>query len=183
MAESVQALDQALTRLARRRRRRRGLGKLLLLCLLFAVGTLFFRDWLGLRTVEGMSMEPGLRSGDLVFFLPFGQDPQYGQVVLVRRGEERLAVKRVVGLSGDWIQVSADGRLRRNGRPVEETYARYGPQDNGDWISFPYQVPEGTVFCLGDNRPLSLDSRIWGGVSLEEIRGRVFFSLHPLSTA
>lgn len=127
--------------------------------------------------VDGDSMEPALHHGDVLFFANFGYEPHYGDVVLLETGEGRLAVKRVVGLAGDKIEVTPDGRLTRNGQAVAEPYADYAVQDNGAWISFPYVVPAGTVFCMGDHRAVSLDSRIWGGVPRESLRGKVLASV------
>lgn len=153
------------------------------LLLLFAAAIFLFRNWMGFRTVGGLSMEPSLHSGDLVFFVQTKGPLHYGDVVLIRREADQMAVKRVVGLSGDKIEVAANGFLTRNGQYVEEPYVHYGTQDNGEWICFPYIVPNGSVFCLGDNRALSLDSRVWGGTPLKDIQGKVVWSLHRFSSS
>ena len=178
MAETVQTLDHALRQVRRRRLWRRYLIRLGCLLVVFAVGMALFQCCLGIRIVDGDSMEPTLCQGDLLLFINFGYEPQYGDVVLLETEAGSLAVKRVVGLAGDQIELTTDGRLTRNGQTVAEPYASYAVQDNGAWISFPYMVPEGTVFCLGDHRALSMDSRIWGGVLREQLRGKVLCSVH-----
>lgn len=145
--------------------------------MVFVIAVVLFQSCVGIRTVDGNSMQPALNHGDLLFFVNFGYKPQYGQVVLLETEDGTLAVKRVVGLPGDQIQVTPDGHLTRNGQTVTEPYASYAVQDNSTWISFPYVVPEGSVFCMGDHRSVSKDSRIWGGVPLEQLRGMVLFSM------
>lgn len=178
MAETVQTLDHALRQVRQRQIWRRYLIRLGGLLAVFAAGMALFQCCLGIRIVDGDSMEPTLYQGDLLFFINFGYEPQYGDVVLLETEEGRLAVKRVVGLPGDQIEIAPDGFLTRNGQAVAEPYASYAVQDNGTWISFPYVVPEGTVFCLGDHRAISKDSRIWGSVLLGQLRGKVLSAVH-----
>lgn len=178
MAETVETLEHALRQVRRRRIWRRYLLRIGGLLAVFAAGMALFQCGLGIRIVDGDSMEPTLCQGDLLLFINFGYEPQYGDVVLLETEEGGLAVKRVVGLAGDQIEVTPDGQLTCNGRAVAEPYASYGLQDNGAWISFPYAVPAGTVFCLGDHRAVSMDSRIWGGVPREQLQGKVISSVH-----
>ena len=107
-------------------------------------------------------------------------------------------VKRVVGVASDTLEMR-DKRLYLNGAPVHEPYARYldGRGDavhpDMEWQSHhliaselreyhptrdnwgPIVVPEERYFVLGDNRDNSEDSRYWGFVSRDEIRGRPWF--------
>jgi signal peptidase I len=92
-------------------------------------------------------------------------------------------IKRCVAVAGDTVEIRGK-RLYLNGEPVEEDYvvfkdpvvftdgpgtpARYRNRDNFG----PFVVPEGTIFCLGDNRDRSLDSRFWGPVPLTYVKGR-----------
>lgn len=89
-------------------------------------------------------------------------------------GDDKL-VKRIVGLPGDAIEMR-DGEFYRNGTPVgREEYVKRNlfssmrRQDFG-----PVIVPPGHVFAMGDNRDLSRDSRAWGFVPFENIKGQVF---------
>lgn len=177
MDESIQRLDLALQRVQQRRARRRRVIRWGSILAVFFLALALFQSFIGIRRVDGHSMQPTLNHGDLLFFVNWGQEPQYGQVVLLETEEGTLAVKRVVGLPGDRIQVTPHGRLTRNGQEVSEPYASYAIQDNSAWVTFPYVVPEDTVFCMGDYRGLSLDSRVWGGVPREQLRGTVVFSM------
>ena len=105
------------------------------------------------------------------------QPPRRGDVVVVERpeGEESL-IKRVVALPGEEIQVR-DGRALVDGRPAEEPWVtNFGGRDY-----LPAVVPPGHVFVLGDNRPVSYDSRAIGPVPVASIRGRAWLVYWPLS--
>lgn len=138
-----------------------------------------------LSTVEGHSMEPTLTEEEWLFvnkFVYLTGSPKVGDVVILEEpgwmGEEKkLLVKRVVGLPGDVIEIK-DHQLYRNGELVDEPYtdvliegSSLGPQ----------VISEGHYFVMGDNRHelASLDSRSFGAVPEDLIRGRAEFILWP----
>jgi signal peptidase I len=85
-------------------------------------------------------------------------------------------IKRVIGLPGDTVEVK-QGAVYINGELLEEsgyTVVKGGPE--GKW-----EVPQGTVMVMGDNRPNSNDSRRWGFVPYQAIIGRAIFIWWPLS--
>lgn len=89
-----------------------------------------------------------------------------------------LYVKRVIGVAGDQITIE-DGVLYINGEPQEEAYVNpKSPRTNGD-ISV--LVPEGYVFCLGDNRGNSWDCEEFGVVPLDKVEGSANFRLFPFN--
>ncbi len=124
-------------------------------------------------------------------------------IVFIKPGEPKLTlVKRVMGVPGDRIHLQ-NGTVYRNGVPLTEPQAvKHAPEDyepyrddfpsvptsagyditsawaaalpsyihNGDLI-----VPPGHYFAMGDNRPISLDSRYWGFVPKQDILGRPLF--------
>ena len=110
----------------------------------------------GIFVVQGDSMRPAYQDGDLVFMirvLPKGVT--YDNVVILEDAEGKEVIKRIVGLPGDQICISADGRLVRNGIPITETdilygeaygepssygepYAYSGTYDNSNGYSEPY---------------------------------------------
>ena len=129
---------------------------------------------------DGPSMEPNLYRGYRVMTEKVSYSfhpPRRGDVVVVERpeGAESL-IKRVVALPGEEIRVRG-GRAFVNGRPAEEPWVT-----NFGGRGYPLAVvPPGHVFVLGDNRPVSYDSRAIGPVSISSIRGRAWLVYWPLS--
>ncbi|NLY54716.1 MAG: signal peptidase I [Firmicutes bacterium] len=133
--------------------------------------------------VDGDSMLPTLHDQDrvLVYKLgqKLGQSPQRGDIIVFKYTREpwRDFVKRVVGIAGDQVEIK-DGKLYINNKVQSEPYlsgvtlGNYGP----------VTVPEGTVFVLGDNRNLSMDSRdaSVGMVPYGNIRGKAILVYWPL---
>ena len=102
-----------------------------------------------------------------------------GRFVGVIPADAKDFVKRIIGLPGDTVVIE-DGTVLVNGVPLDEPYVV-----NTDDRSFgPYEVPEGRLFVLGDNRPNSADSRFGlGYVELDKVVGRAAFVLWPLDRA
>lgn len=160
-------------RAARRRPNKKASGILLriiaLLLLFAALWLLYVRQY----TVTGVSMEPTLMAGDRVFYVGFAR-ADYGDLVIFDAGETYgLVVKRVVGLPGDRIEITAEGRLIRNGEQVEEAYIL--PDALGNSAMQQITVENGRLFVLGDYRAASIDSRDVrvGQIRLEAVRGVV----------
>ncbi len=93
-------------------------------------------------------------------------------------GKNQNFIKRIVGVPGDTIEVR-NGDLYRNGALVtEETYVkRYLDSPQSPQFMPKVTVPENHVFAMGDNRDRSSDSRVWGFVPYDNIKGQAFFSL------
>lgn len=129
------------------------------------------------------SMIPTLMVGDRVLtnkFIYRFEDPARGDVVVFRSvegGNEDL-IKRVVGVPGDKISVR-NGTLSVNGEPQREPYVNKAAPDVT--TSNPITVPAGHVFCMGDNRANSRDSRFFGPVPYENIEGEAFVKFWPPS--
>jgi signal peptidase I len=142
---------------------------------LLAVGSLALQESV---QVVSDSMAPTLRAGDRVLLDPWSTGaPSIGDVVVFRvPGSGELAVKRVIGTAGDTIGLE-DGRLHRNGRLIEESYVDLETVDS---VYFgPVRVPAGSMFLMGDNRGLSVDSRSYGPVEHSRILGRVLARWWP----
>lgn len=103
--------------------------------------------------------------------------PERGDVVVFVYPEDREKdfIKRVVGIPGDKIEIRHK-ILYRNGEKVDEPWAwRTEPEGPAPRDNFgPVVVPEGNVFVMGDNRDHSFDSRFWGFVPFEDIKGKAF---------
>jgi signal peptidase I len=113
--------------------------------------------------------------------IEFGK-PQRGDIIVFRfpEDEEKDFIKRIVGTPGDTVQIKSKLVLV-NGRPLDDKAftqridpgvidGTINPRDNFG----PVTVPEGSYFVMGDNRDQSLDSRFWGFVREEKIRGKAF---------
>jgi signal peptidase I len=82
-------------------------------------------------------------------------------------------IKRVIGLPGETISVQ-DGKVMINSVPLEEPYIAAPPIYNGTW-----EVPDGQLFVLGDNRNESKDSHEWGLLPVENVVGRAILIYWP----
>jgi signal peptidase I len=125
--------------------------------------------------VESWSMAPTLAPGRLVLTRRPGRSRDFrrGDVVVVDSDElGRAVVKRVVGLAGEHVVVSRSG-LQVDGRPVAEPYVVHQGGPSGS-----FDVPEGRLLLLGDNRARSDDSRSWRQpyLPVEAVRGTVLLS-------
>ncbi|CAN5360603.1 signal peptidase I [soil metagenome] len=132
-------------------------------------------------TVQGRSMEPTLRAGDVVLVGRLSGAPEVhrGDLVVFRDPDRALSLKRVIGLAGDRVAIR-DGVLEVDGRPLREDYVSTGASDG---VFFgPITVAAGTVFVLGDNRDDSIDSRSYGAVEVEHLVGPVLAGLWPPRT-
>jgi len=124
------------------------------------------------------SMEPTIRRGETITVhmrWRWGgrRIPRGTLVYFPAPGEDETSyyVKRVVGVGGDTIQIKA-GELLVNGKVQHEPYVADDPRKAE--LSFgPMTVPEGSVFVLGDNRALSMDSRRYGAIPESEVWGTV----------
>ena len=135
--------------------------------------------------VSGDSMNPTLTNGDKLVVWGAGYEPQRGDVVIVDSYTSygRPLVKRVIAKGGDTISIDyATGTVEVNGKVLEEDYIAE-PTYLGYDVEFPYTVPEGTVFVMGDNRNASLDSRssYVGCIDEQDILGKVLLCFLPIS--
>ena len=95
----------------------------------------------------------------------------------------KLLVKRVIGLPGDWIEMDADGAVYLNGEKLDEPYVQQLALGECDLV-FPYQVPAEQYFVIGDMRESSVDSRntLIGCIQKDQIVGKVFFRIWPFKS-
>lgn len=136
--------------------------------------------WLPILKVTGTSMSPTLQEGQ-VLMASKGHDFKTGDVIAFYYNN-KILVKRVIAMPGDWVNISDDGTVYVNDIAIDEPYLK--EKALGDCnIELPYQVPESKIFVMGDNRSVSLDSRntTIGCVSEEQVVGRITFAIWPLS--
>ena len=156
-------------------------GTVYVLTIVAAVAVLIATLVLPVLQIEGTSMEPTLSNGDIVLLM---------KTTRFERGDlcaftwnNKLLVKRVVGLPGDWIEIDTDGTIYLNGDKLEEPYVEHKALGECD-LEFPFQVPQEQYFVIGDKRDSSIDSRntLIGCVEKEQIVGKVFFRIWPFKT-
>ena len=144
-----------------------------------AVAVLVATLWLPVLQIYGHSMSPTLIEGEIVVTVK-NSDFRPGDVVAFYYNN-KILVKRVIGTPGDWIEIDEEGRVRVNQILLEEPYVQEYALGECD-IEMPYQVPDGRIFVMGDNRATSVDSRSTtvGCISEEEIVGKIVFVVWPL---
>ncbi|MBR4880127.1 MAG: signal peptidase I [Clostridia bacterium] len=156
-------------------------GTVYVLTIVAAVAVLIATLVLPVLQIEGTSMEPTLVNGDIVLL---------NKTTKFERGDlcgfswnNKLLIKRVIGIPGDWIEIDVDGTVYLNGEKLYEPYAEKLSVGECD-LEFPYQVPQEQYFVLGDMRENSIDSRntLIGCVTKDQIVGKVFFRIWPFRT-
>ncbi len=111
-------------------------------------------------------------------YLIEGKDPERGDIIIFPYPQDPSIdyVKRIVGIPGDILEIK-DKQLYRNGEKVVEDYIQYSRPNYIEGHANQMQaiqVPPGKYFVMGDNRDDSLDSRFWGFVDRENIRGKAW---------
>ena len=131
--------------------------------------------------ISGSSMEPTLNDEEIVVLIKT-TNMKRGQLCCFSY-QNKLLIKRVVGLPGDSIHVDADGYVYVNGNLLEEPYVIDRALGECD-ITFPCNVTDNHYFVLGDHRPTSIDSRssVIGLVSEEYIVGKIFLRVWPFES-
>lgn len=126
--------------------------------------------------VSGNSMEPTLYDGDILLLLKTDKI-SYGDMCCVS-WQNKMLLKRVIGMPGDSISIDEQGDVYVNGELLDEPYVSEKSLGNCE-VGFPYIVPEDKYFILGDHREVSVDSRssAIGCADKDQIVGRVLFRI------
>ncbi|HIY84497.1 signal peptidase I [Rubneribacter sp.] len=173
---------------------RRGPGILrsffsLLLLVAVAVGVAFL-----LRTyvyqpyeIPSGSMEETVMTGDVLFSEKvsyYFREPEPGDIVTFQDPEipGRVLLKRCIAVGGQTVVVGDDGVVYVDGVAQDEPYTGGKPSYplDGD-VTYPYTVPEGYIWVMGDNRTNSQDSRYFGAVPVSSVTGRGALVVWPLN--
>ena len=146
---------------------------------------LIFSFFFRIIQVDGRSMVPTLTHGDKLIVWAAGYTPQRGDVVIVDSYTVygKPLVKRIIAKGGDTISIDYDaGTVTVNGELLQEDYIA-APTYLGYDVQFPFTVPEGTLFVMGDNRNESLDSRssYVGCIDERDILGKVLLCFMPFT--
>ncbi len=136
--------------------------------------------------VSGPSMEPTFNNNDYLIVDEISyrfEKPKRGEVIVFKRPEEKkYLIKRIIGLPGETLEIFGDSIVIKNAERPE------GFILDQSFVVNAKSEPKKTVilsdthyFVLGDNRPVSYDSRGWGALDEENIIGRPFLRLYPFN--
>lgn len=136
---------------------------------------LVFFHFIRFPLVDGSSMSPLYSSNDRLVTLYTKHVSHDDIVILWSDSLDEYLVKRVIGMSGDHIEIK-DGILYRNGVQLYESYLKEQSWNNGT-LNIDIIVPDNCIYVLGDNRNDSTDSRVLGSFSCDEIFGKVIYRM------
>lgn len=147
------------------------------LVIVLLLNTYVFR----LVTVPTGSMIETIVPGDKLYVNKiFNVDNVKRGDILVFKSEEldKLLVKRLIGLPGDTVEIKQNGDLYINGEKLDEPY-----KIESQCKEQTFNIPEDSLFFLGDNRPDSYDARDWQNpyINKSAVLGNVVFRFFPLN--
>lgn len=165
--------------------------QLLMGCVLVAV--VLFNCFARLTRVDGNSMNNTLKDGEMMLIWSLGYQPQQGDIVVLNKTDQvtdqllhsKAIVKRVIATGGQTVDIDySTGTVYVDGEPLDEPYIKeemFLPA-NPMMYNTHWEIPEGSVFVMGDNRNASTDSRhdMVGPIDEDYILGKVVFALWPL---
>ena len=151
-----------------------GYISLALRCLTLALVLLVLLTQVFLITqVSGNDMFPAVKDGDLLIGFRVGQSFERSSVVIYEAADGVRHVGRVIASAGDSVTITEDGSVLVNGAIQNEEVVNATVP--GDGLEYPYTVPDGCLFVLGDWRADagSGDSRTLGGISTDHVKAQV----------
>ena len=145
---------------------------LIKLVLFLAILYTLFGVIFGLAQAPNDDMFPRISAGDLMLYyrLP---SAWHDEDVMVYKKDNQLYVGRIIARSGDTVEITEQGILKVNGSTVQESRIYFKTQPYESQVSYPLTVGEDQFFVLSDMREGGKDSRWFGCISKEEVKGKV----------
>lgn len=143
--------------------------RLLVIALMLVV---LFGVVFGLKRMDTAAMQPSVMEGDLLLYYRLARDYNVGDVVVLEQ-DGRTYVLRIVARAGQKVDINEDGKVLIDGFPeAEEPYYLSEKLEDSE-VKLPYTVPAGHVFVMGDYRTATEDSRQFGSVHLNDLKGKL----------
>ena len=125
--------------------------------------------------VDGDSMKNTLKNGDILLLYKLSSIDRFDIIVLDEEKDNEKIIKRVIGLPGETVAIKK-GKIYINDKVIDDEYA-YGETSNYNKVT----LKDDEYFILGDNRLISKDSRYFGPIKDNEIKGKIVFRLFPFT--
>ena len=129
--------------------------------------------------VNGDSMNQTLKDGEILLLEKYDKKFKRFDIVVLKYNDEKL-VKRIIGMPGESVQYR-NNILYINGEKVSEEFLTEETYDFDLNVLGYDEIPENYYFVVGDNRSNSLDSRLIGLISKEDIEGKAIFRIFPFN--
>ena len=126
--------------------------------------------------VNGQSMYPTLKGGEIMILNKLGKVNRFDIVVLKIESEEDNLIKRIIGMPGETVEIK-NNEIYINDKVLKDKYG-YGLTYDIDKVT----LGDDEYFILGDNRKISLDSRVFGTIKKDEIKGTTNFIIYPFKS-
>lgn len=178
---SVEQLTTELKRVDYQSRFRKLLrGTIYTLVVVSAIAVLVAVLLMPVLRIYGASMTPTLSEGQTVISIK-GKKFEQGDVVGVYYGS-KLLIKRCIAFEQQWVNIDEDGNVYVDGEIVDEPYITEKAFGECN-LDLPYQVPDNSIFVMGDHRATSIDSRnsSVGCIDMENVVGKIVFRVWPLN--
>lgn len=149
------------------------------LIIVLAIGVIVASLLMPVIEVSDSSMNPIINDNDIV--LTFKNSKiKNGDIIAFYHGN-KILVKRVIGISGDWINIDLDGYVYVNGVKLEESYVKEFIKGESS-VEYPIQVGEKSLFVLSDERDNLIDSRNEdiGQIKTDDVIGKVIMRVLPI---
>ncbi len=125
--------------------------------------------------VDGDSMKNTLKNGDILLLYKLSSIDRFDIIVLDEEKDNEKIIKRVIGLPGETVAIKK-GKIYINDKVIDDEYA-YGQTSDYNKVT----LKDDEYFILGDNRLISKDSRYFGPIKDNEIKGKIVFRLFPFT--